>query len=142
MESTQITRSKNLKKSISILLAILILLLSVKDLLLVASFQLFQDEIAEKWCINKYEPGLMCHGQCFLDQQIAENYTESGTAGQFLNARLTLSLFYYHDAAPQVVSIFKSIEDSQLNYFYLGLQNDLFIHSIFHPPQPRESYVG
>ncbi len=118
------------------------LLLSAKDLLVLASFQLFQNEIADQWCINKYEPELMCYGQCFLDQQLTENYDESGTAAHFLNTRLNLSLFYYNDAAPLAVSIFKLTGDSQLNYFYLGLQNDLFIHSIFHPPQLRAFYVG
>lgn len=59
-----------MKPLLSISMALLLFTLSARDLLIWVSFKLDQAVIADKWCINKYEPELSCAGKCFLLQQL------------------------------------------------------------------------
>ena len=62
-----------MKKAITISLAFLLLLLSVRDLVTFAAFKLQQEAIAATLCVNKYEPIPMCLGSCFLIEQIIQD---------------------------------------------------------------------
>ncbi|PHN02710.1 hypothetical protein [Flavilitoribacter nigricans] len=63
-----------MKHICTILLAFLLLLLSVRDMVTIASFKFHQKAIAATLCVNKAEPIPMCAGQCFLGQQLEENH--------------------------------------------------------------------
>ncbi|MEZ4962365.1 MAG: hypothetical protein R2830_21230 [Saprospiraceae bacterium] len=65
-----------MKKFVSIVLALLILAVSAKDLLMWTSFKANQDFIAKVFCINKDKPEVMCNGKCYLDKKIAESKEE------------------------------------------------------------------
>lgn len=59
-----------MKKGISILLILLLSIQCLYNLGLISYFQLNRDYIAKVLCINKEEPITMCHGQCFLDNNL------------------------------------------------------------------------
>lgn len=61
-----------LKKMIAISLTLLILAVSAKDFVMLASFKVNQDFIAKVLCINQDKPELQCNGKCYLNKKIAE----------------------------------------------------------------------
>lgn len=72
----------NVKKCISISLILLLSAQCLYNLGLISYFQLNRDYIAKVLCINKEEPITMCHGQCFLD-----NNLDTGEEGANADAR-------------------------------------------------------
>ncbi len=62
-----------MRKTVSISLAILLIILSAKDIVTWTSFKINQQTIANEWCMNSLKPELDCAGKCFLIQLLSES---------------------------------------------------------------------
>ncbi len=71
-------------KSISILLATLILLGSFQQGLDIAIFKLSQSVIIENYCINKNQKEFKCDGKCHLSKVMAQQQKESHSDKSFV----------------------------------------------------------
>lgn len=110
-------------------------LLAAKDLVFIASFKLFQDQIAEKWCINKFEPDLMCFGQCFLDQQLSDLNGKNQQQSSIIPANQFVKLLYVKESAPAFTSINNdNISGSALKFYYQHWRERLYTTAVFIPP--------
>jgi hypothetical protein len=58
------------KRAFSIFFLILFLSQYLIKLSIVINFNLFQEEIIAKCCVNKNRPELECYGKCYLQKQI------------------------------------------------------------------------
>ena len=62
-----------MKNGIAVLLALIVLSVSLKDLLTYTAFRVNQSYIAEYLCINFDDAELMCSGKCFLERSLEVN---------------------------------------------------------------------
>lgn len=63
-----------MKRIASVLMVVLILTVSFKDLVDYTLFQINQDYIAANLCINRTQPKVMCSGKCYFKAVIEENH--------------------------------------------------------------------
>lgn len=64
-----------IKKAISILMTILLLLITSQQAALIVLFKLNQQAIEQQFCINKDKPELQCHGKCHLKKELEKSVT-------------------------------------------------------------------
>lgn len=62
-----------MKKTFSILMTMLFLLVSFQQALLIVHFKLNQKEIEKEFCVNKAKPQLQCHGKCHLKKDLEKS---------------------------------------------------------------------
>ncbi len=112
-------------------MAMLLLVLSARDVLTWISFKLDQDRIAEKWCINKYKPVVSCSGKCFLDQQLTKSKDQSDLPVVPMDGPVKITYLFN--------TVFGSLpipeEEFGLSNFGIRTADLLLIpKEIFHPP--------
>lgn len=61
-------------KWVAILLSLLIFLISSRDLVTYATFNLNQDYISKYLCVNRDKPKMVCNGKCVLKESLAQNH--------------------------------------------------------------------
>jgi len=66
----------NMKKIVVILLSTLLLAVSIRDMFTIMSFELNQEFLTEKYCINLNNADLMCNGVCYLGNILEEHNKE------------------------------------------------------------------
>ena len=125
-----------MRKRISLLLLFLVLLLAGKEVLWLSSFQLLQRQIADRWCINKYDAELMCGGRCYLYQQL-EDWNKAGESPtEFKITRLATVLWY---VAPKWTASFGKGHafrwSRKRQFLYRALLDRLFNITPFIPPE-------
>lgn len=123
-----------MKKAFTISLAFLLLLLSVRDLVTFAAFKFQQETIADKLCVNKYEPIPMCAGQCFLDDQIEENHEQS--SDPFASSQVDVAekvVYFQSEITPTF--IFSTASDKDVLFRYQEYSGTALLSGIFHPPR-------
>jgi len=123
-----------MKQFLAISLSILILFLSVRNLAVYSYFKINQSEIADKWCVNKFDASVMCYGQCYL-QSIIIQVNEEGNGNYTLTDIENLLKFNYlqnQDVAFQIspLNIKKQMLAFSNPYF-----SSSFYKDVFHPPQ-------
>jgi|CryBogDrversion2_5_1035270.scaffolds.fasta_scaffold10908_1 hypothetical protein len=122
-----------MRKFITILLLLGVLLQSLNKLVVVVNFKLKQDFIAKNLCENRDKPKLCCKGKCQLKKAL--NNTENDNPKNKTSQRINFDEFvpvYANDLMirPRVFCCMtvNSLYHSE-KYFYDPL------HSIYHPPQ-------
>lgn len=125
-----------MRKLTSLILLFLVLLLAGKELLWLSSFRLLQQQIVDKWCINKFDAELMCGGRCYLFQQL-EEWNEAGENPASLRiARLISAPLYLSPKTSAFSSnLMESLNTQNLLFGYQGLCNRLFVPRLFVPPE-------
>jgi len=123
------------KLAISFLL-IAIALQAGRDALAGLWFLANQEVITEQHCVNKYEPELMCHGKCYLQDVLEEQHQQEEQNPLKIPPSeerlpfLALPLFFnsFREAA---------YRDHLLSHnFYYGFPSGrLLAFSLFHPPR-------
>ena len=83
-----------MKKFIGILLILLILASSLRDLITFASFKANQDYIANHLCINRFDEIPTCKGSCFLQQAINEDHENDLDGNSAPNLQHRVELVY------------------------------------------------
>ncbi|MBX2924367.1 MAG: hypothetical protein KF746_19350 [Chitinophagaceae bacterium] len=74
----------------SVLLMMLSLLIGFQQAMIVVHFKLNRDAIEQRFCINKNNPELQCHGTCHLKKQLRE--TEN-SASSIIRTHLKIDIF-------------------------------------------------
>jgi hypothetical protein len=123
-----------MKKAISISLALLLLILSARDLLTFAAFKLHQDIIVAELCVNIADPVPMCLGSCFLGQQIAEDVTEDTSPFTNWLPGLQDKPVYFQAFSANTPGR-KTEKEHRSCFHYQKLQTRLFTPAILQPPQ-------
>lgn len=114
----------------------LILLLSLEcfyKLGVITYFQLNRDYIAEVLCINRDEPVKMCHGQCFLKQNlnVADSETQDSGTPPPETQKIDLPVFLITETDYSVAG-FTDLERSNSRYLINFSPADK--PKPFHPP--------
>lgn len=63
-----------MKRIASVVMVVLILTISFKDLVDYTLFQINQDYITANLCVNRTQPKVMCSGKCYFKAVIEENH--------------------------------------------------------------------
>ncbi|PZP52113.1 MAG: hypothetical protein DI598_01480 [Pseudopedobacter saltans] len=102
--------------------------------IVILHFYVERDAIAEKYCINKYKPGLHCNGHCFLVKQLKkEQQKETKDMGdQMSKVEVVSSTNYFPVFNPNIVTtILNSIHYS---YYDCKYTKDITL-LVFKPPR-------
>jgi hypothetical protein len=124
-----------LKSTVSILLAISLLLPTLSKVWILVDFKINQKEISELLCINREQQIPICKGKCFLEKQLnktEEQDKKPSTSQKKDRIELTYQLFrytnYIHKDQTAELNKLLGCMEVTLNLFH-------FISDIFHPPQ-------
>ncbi|MFQ5448022.1 MAG: hypothetical protein ACE5FF_13935 [Saprospiraceae bacterium] len=122
-----------MKPFLSISLAVLILITSMSSGVTFLVFKIEQNEIIEKWCINKDKPQMHCDGKCYLKQRFVEQHDKNQSKAPVPVSDQLKITWISHPAASFNDRQFISPNSHQ--YFYAGLHSQPFYHSLFRPPE-------
>lgn len=123
-----------MKKATTISLALLLLLLSARDLVTFAAFKLQQQTIAAELCVNKYELIPMCVGSCFLDLQITEDIEQNTDPFASWLASSDQKPVYFQASCPVILDR-QGLTPSVLQFFYQDLESQAVLQKILQPPR-------
>lgn len=123
-----------MKKVLTISLALLLLLLSARDLLTFAAFKFQQDTIAAELCVSKYEEIPMCFGECFLDQQIKINKSQEDRTNDALPPDLNPKSVFFLSWFP-VYSFDNEIPEKNSAFQYQSMRSQIHQRKILKPPR-------
>ena len=73
-----------MKRTVSFILSLLILLIAFQQTLLIVHYHLNRDFIEKAYCINKDKKEMDCHGKCHLKKNIEDT---SHTSDKLLNLK-------------------------------------------------------
>lgn len=123
-----------MRKAISIFAALVILLSSTSNAVLVLEFKLNQQEIERLYCVNKAKPQLHCHGKCHLKKQLLENNDRNSKPSPKSQLEDAYKINFFQEQVAAIAPIF--MEDDKLpNLSYQQIFNSrLFGTSTFQPP--------
>jgi len=88
-----------MKRVVSVLLMVLSLIIGFQQAIIVMHFNLNQAAMEQKFCVNKNEPGLQCHGTCFLRKQLQKTGNSEST---------TISIYQKVDMLPALITKFEA----------------------------------
>lgn len=83
-----------------ILLSLVFLLISARDWVDVAYYELNKEYITDVFCINKSKPEMLCSGKCYLGDQLEQNQQDEE---QMPNSTVDKSVFVLYP--PQVAGL-------------------------------------
>lgn len=121
-----------MKQCTAILLALVFLMLGMKDWVTFASFKVNQDRIAATSCVNRAIPQVMCYGVCVLGEQLAELHETDPSDPAPIVAEyeeFTLYLPFSADLKPLATTLTVAHSDYQNT-----LQDRLWAQSLYRPP--------
>jgi len=128
-----------LKKSLSILILLSILLQSFSKVWIAFSFKINQDYIARELCINRDNPDLQCNGNCVLMQRLKAD--EEKDKKELPSHLKKLQEIWYCLELPKW-----AIEPSEnwpkatnTTFFYQNPFTAAFAVDIFQPPRQQKS---
>ncbi|EKB49943.1 hypothetical protein [Cecembia lonarensis] len=121
------------KRTLHILLALLILINGMGYSVIQADFYIYQDKIAALFCINKDKPELACDGKCELERRLDEAQETEENKRRAVQEEVTWVYL-----KPEV----KSALDQYWKHYHpvFGVLDEkpeilLSIKDFFHPPQ-------
>jgi len=122
------------KKVVAILLSLIILSGTCKELVTHAKFYINKDFIVNKFCVNLNKPETKCGGKCYLKKSILDNHKEQKTIpNQTKEKKSALDLI------PIEKTAFESFEVLALNpkqcLYAIVIYPSSYLKEIFHPPQ-------
>ena len=92
-----------IKNTIAILLGVLILSVSMKDLAIYAAFKANQDYLAENVCLNRFTPEELCFATCVLTATIQDSQEKQELPSILLdNYQLVLCPLAFDKVTPKV----------------------------------------
>ncbi len=120
-----------MKQVLSYLITAAILLHLFADLLVIVSFKINQDYIAEFLCINRDVPESTCNGCCHLKKELDEQHETKESTLPVNETKLEIQ--YIFNQAKEFISLEKPLKPKIC--FYQNIQGTLHAESIFHPPK-------
>lgn len=121
-----------MKNAIAILLAILILSVSMKDLVIYAAFKANQDYLTDKVCLNRFTPEELCFASCVLTATIQDSQENQDLPSILLdNYQLILGPVDFEKTGTLVDPTYQKLLPS-LNAVWVATP---FLNDIFQPPE-------
>lgn len=98
------------------------------------NFYINRNAIAEKYCINKYKPGLHCNGHCFLVKQLKkEQQQETKDFGdQFSKIEAVSAQNHFPQLQPEYYTVV--LENKFPNNYHFYHTKDITL-LVFKPPR-------
>lgn len=123
-----------MKRILSILLALVILLQPFSKVWIVCSFKANQDYIAKVMCINRDKPELHCNGKCVLMQRIQaeERKQEKDRSQKGLEQKEMLYCSMHADGPLERPAVWG--RQPKKTFYYPRPFTTSFVRGIFHPP--------
>jgi len=132
LEARKSTTFTIVKNTIAILLAVLILSVSMKDLAIYALFKANQEYLAENVCLNRFTPDDLCYASCVLTATIQNNQENQELPSILLdNYQLILCPIKSQKVSIPINLRFKKVTPVKQ---VAGVATT-FLHDIFHPPE-------
>lgn len=120
-----------LRKSVSILLILLMSFQSVYKLGLVTYFEVNRDFIAKTLCINKAKPEKHCNGQCYLKRKLKKAEEKEKTPASSTREKTDFQYFVIENFEMSILGSTTDVIRNTL-FFELSPQNSSF--GQFRPP--------
>ncbi len=121
-----------MKKAFAILLAVLILSISLKDLAIYALFKANQEYLTENNCINRFSPEELCFATCVLTTTMQDSQEQKEQPGTLLDQNQ--KVVYVLDSFQKQV-IVADLEQDIVPTKAVVLFPQTFLTSIFQPPE-------
>ncbi|HMQ64399.1 MAG TPA: hypothetical protein PKE06_27190 [Flavilitoribacter sp.] len=128
-----------MKRGAAILLSLLIVSVSLKDLAIYFSFQLNRNYIARNLCVNLDSPEVMCYGKCFLDKELKNSNEKTGTYP--MPDRQDRTVFIFNALKKPVNPTAKGVI-SLPSFHYRAFFPSPGLESVFHPPRIASLSIG
>lgn len=128
----RIIQQYGMKQCTAILLALVFLMLSMKDWVTFATFKVNQDRIAATSCENRAIPQVMCYGVCVLGDQLAELHEVNPSDPAPIVAEYK-EIVLYPPFAPLLKHTEESVTPTRSGY-QNTLQDRLWAQSLYRPP--------
>lgn len=123
-----------MKKGTAIFFLFLILAVTVKDLLMYASFKVNQDYIAKNLCVNVFKPELMCGGVCQFKRILADSKEHPDGTSQLPDPGAQKQSLFIQDLY-SLTSTTPDMSDQQVVTFpEPGFSSQTFHAGLFRPP--------
>ncbi|MGK7397350.1 MAG: hypothetical protein ACNS62_22425 [Candidatus Cyclobacteriaceae bacterium M3_2C_046] len=120
-----------MKKAVSIIFLLIILIQPLNRLLIYISFRINQEYIANNLCVNRLDKITVCYGSCQLTKKIEEQEQKEQ---QFpTSAMRDYNLFCKPNLEPIVPQI--SFRPQVYKSYYHRLIHEDFPSGVFHPPK-------
>lgn len=106
---------------------------SCSQLVVLTSFYINRDYIAENFCINRFDAITLCEGQCFLDKELKQN--EQKQEKHYPDFKLNEIMLF---KTTFISFVFSEIAIFQKKTFlpnYGSFLSDDFVFLVFHPPR-------
>ena len=121
-----------MKNAIAILLAILMLSVSMKDLVIYAAFKSSQDYLTDNFCLNRFTPEELCFASCVLTATIQDSQENQDLPSILLdNYQLILGPIDLEKTDNLVDLAYQKLPPS-LNAVWVATP---FLDDIFQPPE-------
>lgn len=120
-----------MRKVLSILLILALLIQSTGYLCIIGMFKLNQDYIAKNLCINRFDAIPICMGSCYLEDQLNSKDQQQQNAPDFKNAE---AFFYCEQLMNKEVFPQMMAEATQYPGYSDYYIPSGYIHAVFHPP--------
>lgn len=124
-----------MKHAFAYLLISAILLHLFAGLIVLVSFKINQDYIAEFLCINKDVPESNCNGCCHLKMELEEQQENKGSLPESEIKKIDIQYF------ENEISLSKNRNESPnlISLYYLNITGNLIPDNIFHPPENKHA---
>lgn len=116
----------------AILMTVLILASSIRDVIICTNFYLNQDYIADVLCVNRDKPELLCSGKCVLVDQLTDSHSDEPSSTSPIKVKRTVYIIphTYSSVIPD-----EKVDEERSAHRYVV---DFYRHShhtdVFHPP--------
>ena len=123
------------KRTLHILLSMLILANGMVYSLIQLDFYIYQDKITELFCINKDVPEMACNGKCELGKRLDNAQENEESKSQFLQEQANWIYLKPHRA----YSLFQDWKSYHPEFSVIDESSDIliFLNDFFHPPQSQ-----
>lgn len=121
-----------MKQFVAIVAGLAILLQSLNQVVIVASFYAQKDYIARNLCENRDKPQMHCEGKCCLKKKLAKDSQNQAPGPRSQKSPEVVTLFFTNPSIAIHAPLFFSVPDVHIPFNELGTIS--FPRSVFHPP--------
>ncbi len=126
---------RSVKKGLSILMTLIVLLPTLSKVWIYADFKINQDYIAEVFCVNKDEPMTMCYGSCYLTAEMQKTDDTAQNQQAPANQKNKVEINYFVSESTEESSEFSELIASSKTCRPQSQYHSDFLSEIFKPPQ-------
>ena len=121
-------------KKLAILLLVLIISLSCKDLITCANFLLNRGFIIKTFCINRDKPAMQCNGKCHLSKLIKESKEQEKDTPNTVEEKRASLIFLFNFDKP-TITFSDPHKKRQSIFHYRTIFSFPHLKEVFRPPE-------